>query len=158
MPNRVPSTRLTLPWGSPACLFSSTTAAWASGPSWEAAAPQCVGRLQWVAALDAPLAAPAAADVDVELPVDGRARYLDLVLLIDPRHVDGAPTRRASIGERCLVDFVDLLRSGWGAVGFGAVVGAGLAAGLLRLASRRPLGERGGLPFAGAPLLVEQAG
>jgi hypothetical protein len=40
---------------------------------------------------------------------------------------------------------------------FGAVVFAKLGASLPRLGLGRPLGKRGSLTFAGAPLLVEQA-
>jgi len=40
----------------------------------------------------------------------------------------------------------------------GAVSGAWLASGRLRLVGRRPLGERGGLAPAGSLLLFEQAG
>jgi hypothetical protein len=52
--------------------------------------PQGVGRLQRMAALDAAAAVAATADVDVELPVQGLARDLDLVLLGVVRLVHGA--------------------------------------------------------------------
>src|SRR5262249_61477062 len=56
-----------------------------------------------------------------------------------------------------VVDLVDLFGTGRLAVGLGAVVLAGLAAGLLGLAGGRPLGEGGGLALAGAGRLVELA-
>jgi hypothetical protein len=118
--------------------------------------PKGVGGLQRVPALDAPAAAPAAADVDVELPVDGRARDLDLVLVIDVGLVYGAAAARAGGRQGGLVDFVDL--GGGQAMGLGAVVGAGLAAGLLRVGLGRSLGERCGLALAGTLLLFEEAG
>src|SRR5262245_5052105 len=93
-----------------------------------------------------PAAAPTAlADVDVELPVDGLARDLDLELLGDVGLVEGAAAVGADVGQRCLVNLVDLFGARWLAVGFGAVVFAGLAAGLLGLGRRLTLGEGGGL-------------
>jgi hypothetical protein len=53
------------------------------------------------------------------------------------------------------VDLVD--GGGWPPVGLGAVVLAGLAAGLLGLVSGLALGEGGGLALAGAGGLVELA-
>jgi len=46
---------------------------------------------------------------------------------------------------------------GGGRWGLGAIVGAGLPAGLLRVGGGRSLGEGGGLALAGALLLFEQA-
>src|SRR5439155_25982751 len=112
--------------------------------------PEGVGRLQEMAALNAAAALSALADVDVELPVDGLARDLDLELLGDVGFVEGAATVGAGLGQGRLVDLVDLFGSGRLAVGLGAVVLAGLAAGLLGLAGGRPLGEGGGLALAGA--------
>jgi hypothetical protein len=103
----------------------------------------------------AALAAPA--EVDVELPVDGLARDLDLELLGDVRLVKRAAAVGAAAGQRRLVDLVDLFGAGRLAVGLGAVVLAGLAAGLLGLAGGRSLGEGGGLALAGAGCLVELA-
>jgi hypothetical protein len=55
------------------------------------------------------------------------------------------------------VDLVDLFGRRWLAVGLGAIVLAGLAAGLLGLAGGQSLGEGGGLALAGAGRLVELA-
>jgi hypothetical protein len=55
------------------------------------------------------------------------------------------------------VDLVNLFGAGRLAVGLGAVVLAGLSAGLLGLAGGRPLGEGGSLALAGAGGLVELA-
>src|SRR5262249_58691898 len=96
------------------------------------------------------------ADVDVELPVDRRARDLDLVLVIDVGLLNRAATPGSGVRQRGLVDLVDVL--GRRAMRLGAVVRAGLAAGPLRIGRGRPFGEGGGLPFAGPLLLFEQAG
>jgi hypothetical protein len=61
------------------------------------------------------------------------------------------------MGQRRLVDLVDLLGTGRLAVGFGAVVLAGLAAGLLGQVGGLAFGEGGGLALAGAGHLVELA-
>jgi hypothetical protein len=116
---------------------------------------QCIRSLQGMPALHAALAFSAAADVNVELPLNGPTGYLDLILVVDVRFVDLAAAVRASDRQQRLVGFVDLLR--WQAMSFGAVVFAGLAARLLRLGHGWPLGERGSLTFAGAALFVEQA-
>src|SRR5262249_31479420 len=63
---------------------------------------------------------------------------------------------RADLGQRCLIDLVNLLGVGRLAVGLGAV-STGLAAGSLGLAGERSLGERGGQAPAGARCLVELA-
>jgi hypothetical protein len=55
------------------------------------------------------------------------------------------------------VDLVDLIGAGRLAVGLGAVVLAGLAAGLLGLARRLALGEGGSLALAGTGRLIELA-
>lgn len=114
-----------------------------------------VGRLQGVPPLNAALAPAAPADVDVELAVNGLARDLHLVLLGDVGFVEWGAAVGAALGQRCLVNLVDLFGTGRPAVGFGAVVLAWLAAGLLRLGRRLALGERGGLALAGARRLVE---
>jgi hypothetical protein len=95
----------------------------------------------------------AQADMDVELPVNGLARDLDLVLVGDVGFLDRPTADRASIGQGCLVDLVDEGR--WPPVGLGAVVLAGLAARLLVLGRGLALGEGGGLALAGAGRLVE---
>jgi hypothetical protein len=55
------------------------------------------------------------------------------------------------------VELIDLVRGRRLAVGLGAVVFAGLAAGPLGLAGELPLGEGGGLALAGTVRLVELA-
>ena len=116
-----------------------------------------VGRLQGMAALNPAVALPALADVDVELPVNGLARDFDLELLGDVGFVEGAAAVGADVGQGRLVDLVDLFGAGRLAMGLGAVVLAGLAAGLLGLGAGLPLGERGGLALAGTEGLVELA-
>lgn len=110
-----------------------------------------------MAPLNAAVALAAPADVDVELPVDGLARDLDLVLLSDAGLVEGAAAVGAGAGQGRFVDLVDLVRSGRLAVGLGAVVLAGLTSGLLGLVGGLTLGEGGGLALAGAGRLVELA-
>ena len=56
--------------------------------------PQGIGGLQRVPALEAPVAAAAANDMDVELAMDGPARDLDLVLVRDVGFLD----RPAALG------------------------------------------------------------
>ena len=116
-----------------------------------------VGRLQGMAPLNPAAALAALADVDVELPVDGLARDLDLELLGDVGLVERAAAVGAGVGQGRLVDLVDLVGAGRLAVGLGAVVLAGLAAGLLGLVGGLALGEGGGLALAGAGRLVELA-
>ena len=106
--------------------------------------------MQRVASLNPALALATPADVDVELPVDGLARDLDLVLLGDVGFVEGAAAVGADSGQGRLVDLVDLLGAGRLAVGLGAVVLAGLAAGLLGLVGGLAPGEGRGLALAGA--------
>jgi hypothetical protein len=103
------------------------------------------------------VALTALADVDVEVPVDGLAWDLDLELLGDVSFVEGSAAVRADVGQGRLVDFVDLFGAGRLAVRLGAVVLAGLAAGLLGLVRGRTLGEGGGLTLAGTGRLVELA-
>jgi hypothetical protein len=110
-----------------------------------------------MAPLDAAPALTALPDVDVEPAVNGLARDLHLELLGDVGLVEGAATAGASAGQGRLVDLVELLGAGRLAVGLGAVVLAGLAAGLLGLVCGLALGERGGLALAGAGRLVELA-
>jgi hypothetical protein len=103
------------------------------------------------------VAPSALGDVDVELPVDGLARDLDLELPGDVCLVQRAAAIGAAVRQRCLVDLVDLLGAGRLPVGLGAVVLAGLAAGLLGLGGGFALGEGGGLALVGAGRLVELA-
>jgi hypothetical protein len=112
-----------------------------------------IGRLQGMAPLDP--AAPAY--VDVELAVDGPAGDLDLELLGDVAFVERAAAVGTDLGQRCLVDLVNLFGRGWLAVGFGAVVLARLPTGFLGLGRGLALGEWGGLALAGAGRLVELA-
>jgi uncharacterized protein (TIGR03067 family) len=114
-----------------------------------------IGRLQGMASLNPTVALTALADVDVELPVNGLARDLDLELLGDVGLVQGAAASGADVGQVRLVNLVDLFRAGRLAVGFGAVSFAGLAAGLLGLAGGLALGERSGLALAGAGRLIK---
>src|SRR6516162_10490837 len=96
--------------------------------------------------------------MDVELAMDGAARDLDLVLVGDVGFLDRPAAAGAGPRQRGLVDFVDV--GGWLPMGLGAVIGAGLAAGPLRLGLGRPFGEGGRLALAGAlrlPQLAVQA-
>ena len=63
----------------------------------------------------------------------------------------------AEVRQGRLVDLVDLFGAGWLAMGFCAVVLAGLAPWLLGLGGGLALGEGGGLALAGAGRLVELA-
>jgi hypothetical protein len=108
-------------------------------------------------ALNPAVALTALADVDVELPVDGLARDLDLELLGDARFFEGAAAVGAGAGQGCLVDLVDLFGTWRLAVGLGAIVLARPAAGLLGLAGGLALGERRSLALAGTGRLVELA-
>jgi hypothetical protein len=96
-----------------------------------------------------------AADVDVELAMDGAARDLDLVLARDVGCLNGPAASGAGFGQGRFVGFVDV-RGGL-TMGLGAVVRAGLAAGPLRRGLRRPLGEGRGLALAGALRLLQLA-
>jgi hypothetical protein len=116
-----------------------------------------VGRLQRMASLN-PAAAPTAlADVDVELPVNGLARDLDLELLGDVGLIQGAAAVGTRVWQGCLVDLVNLFGGTRLTVGLGAVLFAGLAARLLGLAGRLALGEGGGLTLPGTGGLVKLA-
>ena len=106
-------------------------------------------------ALEALVAATAAADMDVELAVDGAARDLDLVLVRDVGLLDRPAASGAGFGQGCFVGFVDV--GGGLAMGLGAVIRAGLTARPLRLGLRRPLGEGGGLALAVPLCLSEEA-
>jgi hypothetical protein len=127
------------------------------GPQLRGSGAEGIGRLQGMAPLNAPVAPAAPADVDVELPVEGLARDLDLELPGDVGFVELSATAGAVVGQRRLVDLVDLLGGRRLAMRLGAVVSAGLATGLLGLVHGLALGEGGGLALAGADGLVELA-
>jgi hypothetical protein len=110
-----------------------------------------------MASLNPTLALTAPADVDVELPVNGFPRELDLELLGYMRFVEGAAAVGADLGQRYLVDFVDLVGGRWLAVGLGPIVLAGLPSGLLGLVRGQSLGEGSGLALAGTEGRVELA-
>src|SRR5262249_52049709 len=114
-----------------------------------------VGRLQGMPSLNAALTPATLADVDVELPVNRPARDLDLELVGHAGFVERAAAVRADVGQRRFVNLIDLVGGGRLAVGLGAVVPAGLAAGLLGLARGLALGEGSGLALAGAGRVVE---
>src|SRR5262249_36330764 len=116
--------------------------------------PEGIGHLQGMAPLNPTAALP---DMDVELPVDGLARDLDLELLGDVRLVERTAAVGAAVREGRLVNLIDLVRGGRLAVSLGPVLSARLATGLLGLAGGRPLGEGGGLALAGTGRLVELA-
>jgi hypothetical protein len=79
------------------------------------------------------------------LPAEGQPREVCLVLLGDLGWGDGAAALGACVGQRGFEDLVDLLRRGRLTMGVGAVLVAGLAAGV---GLGRPFAERGGLAFA----------
>src|SRR5262249_3812573 len=108
-----------------------------------------------MAPVNAAGALTALADVDVELPVNGLARHLDLKLLSDVRRVERAATAGADLGQRCLINLIYLFGRRWPPVGLGAVVLAGLAAGFARVRFGLALGEGAGLALAGAEGRVE---
>jgi hypothetical protein len=68
------------------------------GPQLGRGGPQGVGRLQGMASLNAALTLTAVTDVNVELPVDGLARDLDLELPGDVGFVERATAVRADLG------------------------------------------------------------
>jgi hypothetical protein len=108
-----------------------------------------------MASLNPAVALTALANVDVKLPVNGLARNLHLELLSNVGFVEGSTAVRADVGQRCLVDFVNLFGAGRLAVGLGAVVLARLAAWLTRIELGLAFGEGSGLAFAGTGSLVE---
>jgi hypothetical protein len=112
---------------------------------------QGVGRLQWVPPLNAATAPAAPADVEVELAVNGLARDLDLVLMSDVGLVEGSAAVGATLGQRRLVDLVDLFWRRRLAVRLGAVILAGLATRLLGLGRGFALGEGPSGPRSGNP-------
>jgi hypothetical protein len=120
------------------------------GPQLSRGGTKGVGRLQAMASLHQTAALTALADVDVELPVDGLARDLDLELLGDVGLVEGPAAVRAGVWQGRLVGLVDLVGGRRPTVSLGAVVLAGLTAGLLGLVLGLALGEGSGLALAGA--------
>jgi hypothetical protein len=115
-----------------------------------------VRRLQGMASPHAAVAAPAAADVNVELPMNRPAWNFNLVLLVDMRFGQGTAAVGTGIWQRRLVGLIDVFRRL--AMGLDAVIFAGLAAGLLGFGLRGSLGKRRGLAFADTALFVEQPG
>jgi hypothetical protein len=107
--------------------------------------------------LNALTALPTTAEVDVELAVDRLTGDLNLELLGDVCLVERPATVGASVWQRRLVGFIDLVGLRWQAVGFGAVLLAALASRLLGVGLRWSFGEGGGLTLAGALLLLKQA-
>src|SRR5262249_34413297 len=127
------------------------------GPQLGRGGAEGLGRLQGMAALHPAVAPAAPGDVTVALPVDGLARDLDLDLLGDVGLVQGAAAVGAGVGQGRLVDLVNLFGAGRLAVGLGAVILAGLAAGLLGLVGGLSLGEGSGLTLAGSGRLIDLA-
>jgi hypothetical protein len=106
-----------------------------------------------MSSLHAALAVTALPDMDVELPVDGLTRDLNLELLSDMGFVEWTAAVGAAVWQRCLVNLVDLFGAGRLMMSLGAVVFAGLASEFLGLA----LGEGSGLTLARADRLFEVA-
>jgi glyoxylase-like metal-dependent hydrolase (beta-lactamase superfamily II) len=103
-----------------------------------------------MAALNPPSTTTAVADMDIEPAVNRLAGDLDLVLLLNVGLLDRATAVGTGVGQRSVVDFVDVRRRRWRSVAFTSVLSAGLAAGLFGLVGGLALGEGGGLAFAGA--------
>jgi hypothetical protein len=110
--------------------------------------------LQGMPPLNPAPAVAALTDVDVELPVNGLPRDLDLELLGDVGLAERAAAIGAAVRQQRLVNLIDLLGGGWLAVALGAVVLAGLAARLAGVRVGLALGKRPGLALAGASRLV----
>jgi len=109
-----------------------------------------VGSLQPMPATKGLAALFAVAAVDVELPRNGLARNLGLVLLIAVIRNDLTIAIRAAIGQGRFEDFVDR-RGRWRrAVAMFAVLGAFFAAGLFGILFGLAFGEGSGLAFGGA--------
>lgn len=109
-------------------------------------------------ALDPVAALPAAADVDVELAVQGPAGDFGLVLVGDFRLDQAATAAGSSVGERRFVALLDLVGRGRRPTAVGTVSVAALAAGGFGVGLGFAAAEGGGLTFAGAADFVEQAG
>src|SRR5262249_33623956 len=125
------------------------------GPQLGGGSAEGVGRLQGMAPLHPAAALTALADVDVESPVNGLARDLDLVLLGDVGLVQGAAAVGANARQGRLVDLIDLVGGRRLAVGLGAVILARLAPGSLGVCLGLALGEGGRLALAGTEGRVE---
>jgi hypothetical protein len=110
---------------------------------------QGIGGLQEMPSLDASAALLAAADMDVELPMNGLAGDFDLELCLHVGFLERAAALGASLRQRGFQRFVDLLGRGRLAMSFLAVACAGLTAGLLGVGLRRSLGEGSRLALAG---------
>ena len=118
-----------------------------AGAELAAAAPQGVGRLEGVPALDPPATVAAPADPHVEPAAHRPAGEFDVVLAGRPGGVDAAAAR-APDGERGVVGLVHPRRGGPERT-VGPVRVPGLAARLLGVGLGRPLAERRRLPLAG---------
>src|SRR5512146_688040 len=116
-------------------------------PHLTAGRPQGIGSLQRMPSLDAPAAAAASPDGDIELSKDRPARNLRLILPVDA-HVDEVSA--AAVGtllwQRCRVHFID----SWGdsAAHLTAIFWPRLAAGGPGTFLWSTLGERRRLAFA----------
>jgi hypothetical protein len=108
-----------------------------------------------MASLNPAVALTAPADMDVEQAVNGLAWNLHLELLGDVGFVEGAATSGTNVGQRCLVNLVELFRGRWFPVSLGAIVLARLAAGFARIELGLALGEGSGLALAGTGCLIE---
>jgi hypothetical protein len=96
------------------------------------------------------------ADMDIELAVDGLARDLGLVLVDDGSFDRASAAAGTDLGERCFVDFLELL--GWRPMAVPAVGLTALTAGAFGVEERLASAEGSGLPFASATSFVKQAG
>src|SRR5437867_1988726 len=103
-------------------------------------------------ALDATLAVRTAADVNIELAMNGPARNLDLILLVDVCLLNRAAAIWARFRERGLVGLIDLF--GRRPMRLSAVILARFAAGFFGFSLGRPFGERSCLALTGAAQLV----
>ena len=110
---------------------------------------QSIGGLQWMSTLDRLAAARTDAEVNGELPHDGLAGNLGLVLVIDMGFVDVTATLRTGIGQRGVQFFVDLGRGRRRSMAMLAVLAAALAARRLGMLLGRGLGKGSRLALGG---------